>query len=166
MSKEYEEDREVKKYKEDKEYKEYSITYLPKTADVRFRVVAKDLKSLFVGSVVAMIDVMVDHKRIEDNIKKEISVFADSVDKLLVRFLEEVLFLLDADGFLTGKVEDLTIEETSNGFLLNAVLLGDDVNKTSKYELSSGVKAVTYNDFVFKYDDEDKQYIVEVTLDV
>ncbi len=135
--------------------------YLPKTADVRFRAFGKTLEELFINSAMAMINVMVDSETIEKLKTKKITVKAENNDKLLIKFLEEILFLLDTEGFLTGSVREMDIKNKEGSYELTAVLSGD--NKTEKYELSSGVKAVTYNDFIFKKTKEG--FITEITLD-
>ena len=135
--------------------------YLPKTADSRFRAFGSSIEELFINSAIAMINIMIDYKKIKRKKAKKIQVSSESLDKLLIKFLEEILFVLDVDGFLTGEIKSLRIKKDGKDYKLNAVLLGDDNIKD--YEMSSGIKAVTYNDFVFKKTKEG--FIAEITLD-
>jgi SHS2 domain-containing protein len=67
---------------------------------------------------------------------------------LLYNFLEEFLYLLDAENFILAEIKSLEIKKDKNKnkqkkFILSASVFGD---KATNYEFSNDVKAITYND--------------------
>ncbi|MEM2121510.1 MAG: archease [Candidatus Woesearchaeota archaeon] len=139
-----------------------NFEYLPKTADVRFRAFGKDFNELLRNCLRALINSMVDYKKIKKQKKKIIELRANSLEKLLIKFLEEIIFLMDAESFLAADLEKIDLKNNKDEFVLKALIVGDDNLKN--YDFSLIVKAVTYNDFVFKK--EKDNYVVEITLDV
>ncbi|MGB9748478.1 MAG: archease [Candidatus Woesearchaeota archaeon] len=136
--------------------------YLKKTADVRFRAVGKDFEELLKNSFRAMINVMVDSDKVKKKEKIGVEVKAKTLDKLLIKFLEEILFLLDSENFIASELECVKITRKKGFYVLNAFVLGD--KNLKEYDFSLSVKAVTYNDFVFKRGYG--FYVAEITLDV
>ncbi|RKX81573.1 MAG: hypothetical protein DRP57_11705 [Spirochaetes bacterium] len=135
--------------------------YLPKTADVRFRAFGNSIEQLLENSALAMINVMVDYKKVRKVVEKKIFLKASNLENLMIKFLEEILFLLDTEGFLTAEIKEMNLNKNPQKYELRCVLLGD--NNLKNYELSSGVKAVTYNDLTIKK--LNSKYVAEVTLD-
>lgn len=89
--------------------------------------------------------------------EKKIEVKGKDFESLLYNFLEEILFLLDAENFLISKIKKIKIHNLK----LNAVIIGDEV---SNYKFTNNVKAVTYNDMFVKQ--EKKKWAAQVVLDV
>jgi len=136
--------------------------YLPKTADVRFRAFGRDFKELIKNSLLALINAMVDSNKIKKKLKREVKIEAKTLDKLLIKFLEEILFLFDSENFIACDLKETKIDFKDEKYILKAIVLGD--NKIKDYDFSLIVKAVTYNEFIFKK--EDNGYVAEITLDV
>jgi SHS2 domain-containing protein len=135
--------------------------FLDKTADIRIRIVASDLKDLLITGAEAFLKVMTS-SQVETVKKQKITFKADSEEKLLFKFLEELLFLIDTQNFLVSKIADVNIKQLGEGFSCELTVLGD--NNLQKYDLSSGIKAITYNDFIYKK--EGSRIICEITLDL
>lgn len=131
------------------------------TADAKFKAFGKTLDESFKNAALAMFSLMVDSKEIEAKITKEIYIKADDQKSLLYKWLEELLFLLDTEGFLLKDVRRLTIKSRDK-FELNARIAGDKVS--DKYELKGEVKAVTYHDMDIK--EEENKVSVRVVLDL
>jgi SHS2 domain-containing protein len=132
--------------------------FLPHTADTKFRAYGKTLEEAFINSAYAMADVITDHKKVESTVEKIIKVSSENKEALLYDFLEQFLILLDSEGFLLNKIKELKI--TSN--TLTANVFGD--TKPENYEISTHIKAVTYQEMFIKK--EKDQYIIQVIVDI
>lgn len=130
--------------------------FLEHKADAKFQAFGKNLNEAFSNAALAMFSIMVDTKKVKNNIKKEIKVKGKDKKSLLYNFLEELLFLLDTENFLLNKVEKLEIKNNE----LKATIVGDKINK--RYEILGEVKAVTYNSMEIK----EKPYMVQVVVDL
>ncbi|MEM4366455.1 MAG: archease, partial [Candidatus Woesearchaeota archaeon] len=120
--------------------------FLPHTADAKFRAYGKNIEECFVNAALAVTAIMFDYSRIKPLLKKEVSVNGRDLKALLYNWIEELLYLLDAEGFVLGRIEQLQIKKKEgNGWLLTAVLIGD--TDQGKYEvIGPVVKAATYNE--------------------
>ena len=136
--------------------------FLKHTADVKFQAFGKSLEEAFENSAYALKEVMLrDIKKIGKRIKKKIKVEGKDKEGLLLRFLEEFLFLLDSKGFVFSEIKKIKIEEKSGKFVLEAEVIGD---KAEDYEFTNDVKAVTYNQMFVKK--EKDKWVCQVVLDV
>ena len=94
-----------------------------------FRNAARGLMSVIAGTSV-----------IEPEEERSISIIGLDRENLFVRWLTEILFLYDAEKFLTTDVTFAIIDDTS----LLATILGQKYDAT-KHELMLDVKAITYH---------------------
>lgn len=131
--------------------------FLEHTADVKFQAFGKTLEEAFVNSALAEKETICGRKKILSKIKKEFVISGKDNESLLYSFLEEILYLLDAEDFLISKIKEIKISKGK----LKAVVLGDSAKK---YKFRNSVKAVTYNEMFVKKDKE--RWIVQVVLDV
>jgi SHS2 domain-containing protein len=76
---------------------------------------------------------------------------------LLYDFLEEIIYLLDAEQFLIHDVKELKINNKNE---LTCILVGD---KQEGYEVFTHVKAMTYNDMIIK--EEEGKTTLQVVVD-
>ena len=129
--------------------------FLEHTADVKFRAYGKTLEEVFENSALAMINSQYSGK-IKKVIKKKIKVEGENVESLLYNFLEEVLYLIDASGFLASE-----FKVKISGDKLEATIEGDLVKN---YKFSLDLKAVTYNEMFVKK--EKGKWVSQVVLDV
>ena len=112
---------------------------LEHTADGKFRAYGKNLNEAFSNAAIAMFSLMTNIKKVKGKTKKKIIVEGIDLKSLLYKFLEELLFLFDSQGFLLKEVKSLKI----NKYKLTAEIIGD---KAKNYEIFGDVKAVTYNE--------------------
>src|SRR3989344_2707725 len=112
---------------------------LEHTADGKFRAYGKNLNEAFSNAAIAMFSLMTNIKKVKGKTKKKIIVEGIDLKSLLYKFLEELLFLFDSQGFLLKEVKSLKI----NKYELTAEIIGD---KAKNYEIFGDVKAVTYNE--------------------
>lgn len=130
--------------------------FLEHTADVKFQAYGKSLEEVFVNSAMALKEVMFGKIKIKENIKKKFSVEGKDDSSLLYQFLEQFLYLLDAENFIFSKVK-VKIKDGK----LEAQVYGD---KASNYKFTNDVKAITYNSMFVKKDKG--KFVCQVVLDV
>ena len=134
--------------------------FLEHTADLKVFVSEKTLEKAFENSVLALKEAICGKIKVKNVIKRKIRVSGKDYEALLYNFLEEFLYLLDAEGFLVSKIESLKIEN-SNKYTLLAEISGD---KTKNYKFSNDVKAITYNEMFVHV--EKKKCEIQFVLDV
>jgi len=114
------------------------------------------LAGAFENAAYALKETMFGKIKIKSEIKKKFKIKAKDNPGLLYRFLEQFLYLLDAENFIFNKVK-----VKIKGNKLEADVYGD---LASKYKFSNDVKAVTYNQMFVKQTSGGWQ--IQVVLDV
>ena len=114
--------------------------FLEHTADIKFRAYGKTVNEVFENSVSALTSYLTKEK-ISSKKTKIIRVEGNDYESVLYRLLDELLFLLDAEGFVVSKSE-IQIK----GFSLKAKLYGD---YAKNYHLDH-IKAATYAEMHIK----------------
>ena len=122
--------------------------YLEKiaTADLAFEAEAESLEKLFEEGAKALTDAMVDIKGIRPRIKKTVRLVESSVERLFYNWLEELVFVKDAELLLFSKF-DVKIREEGK-YHLEAVMHGEKLKK--RHEQKIDVKAITLHMFEIK----------------
>ncbi len=133
--------------------------FLEHTADVKFRSYGKSVEEAFENAALATFTVMYKGK-VKAIEKKKIEVKGKDFESLLYNFLEELLFLLDSEGFFVSEVKVKINKENLN---LKAEVIGD---KAENYPISLDVKAVTYNEMFVKKVKGKEKWVCQVVLDV
>ena len=122
--------------------------FLEHTADLKVSVSEASIEKAFISSANALGEAIREKIKIKENIKKEIKVEGRDYQSLLYNFLEEFLYLLDAEGFIFSEIEKIKIkQENVDKILLSCIVLGD---KAGNYKFTNDVKAITYNDMLVK----------------
>ncbi len=135
--------------------------FLPHTADVKFQAFGNSLEQAFLNAALALQEVMTKKVKIKSAITKKIKVKGKDNEALLYNFLEEFLFLLDAEDFILSKIKKIKIDGKGKENKLEAEIAGD---KASRYKFNNDVKAITYNQmYVRKLAGK---FICQVVLDV
>ena len=119
------------------------------------------LPFVLANAALAMASLMWDWRRIEPRLFEPVDVRGRDREQLLVKFLGEVIFLLDVRSFLLAEVKDLAIGEKNGAWTLTAELLGDTLS--DRYEIYGGVKAVTYSEMKIE---ECGGFTVQVVVDM
>ena len=135
--------------------------FLEHTADEKFLAFGKDVEEAFSNAALATFAIMTDVEKVKPVIEKKISVSGKNKERLLYEFLEELIFFVDTESFLLSSVESLYITNESGLFKLEAKLLGDDA---INYEVTTQIKAVTYNDMFIK--EERNLVTIQVVHDI
>ena len=76
--------------------------FLEHTADIKFQAFGDSIEEVFKNSALALKEIIVGKIKIKEKIKKEFVIEKpnDDKEKALYNFLEEFLYLLDAEDFL------------------------------------------------------------------
>lgn len=135
--------------------------YLEHTADAKFEVVSQTYEELFIDSVFALENLVVSTKTVSPDVIKKVNIASYDMVSLLHDFLEEMIFLLEADRFLVSEIANIEID--SENFTLHAKLKGEVIDP-EKHELLSNVKAVTYNDMKVEKTDDGYKAVVVIDL--
>ncbi len=135
--------------------------FLNHTADAKFQAYGNSLEEAFKNAAEATANLMWSTRKVRPRIKRKVNITGKDREQLLVKFLEEILFLLDSDDFMVCSVEELSIKKEKADYALEAWFLGDKVSDES--EIFGSVKAVTYNDMIIKGNDH---YLIQVVVDI
>ncbi len=132
--------------------------YLEHTADAKFKAYGKTLGEAFANAALATFAIICKPEQVKPEIEHKIELNGKKKMSLLYDFLEELLFLLDTEGFVLHEVINIQISEDLK---LEATVTGDSYKN---YDVSGNVKSVTYNDMEIK--EEPDQVMVQVVVDL
>jgi SHS2 domain-containing protein len=140
-----------------------SYEFLEHKADVKFRARGSTLEEMFVFSAEALWETIRGDIKILEQESRNLEIEGKDIMGLLHNFLEEFLFLLDAEDFLVSRIEGVKIEAPSDDglFRLSAIIFGDSANN---YKFTNDVKAITYSEMFVR--EEDNEFFCQVVLDV
>jgi len=137
---------------------------LDHTADVGFDLEAPSLEELFQGALKGLLDVMFTSPPQGGRKRRRLSLSAEDLETLLVRFLNELIYLIQTKGFVPGRarirVEEVEGEE--NGYRLAATLFGEPFQEGFGFQ--GEVKSATFHGLSVRK--EDGRWKARVILDV
>ena len=116
--------------------------FLEHTADIKFLVYGRTLAEIFENSVLAVLDYISRGQKIKTTKGKIIDVSGNDLESLFYNFLDELIYLIDAENFITVKAK-----VTIRGYNLHAELFGDN---TKSYKDLDHIKAATYSEMYIK----------------
>lgn len=116
--------------------------FLEHTADIKFQAYGKTLNEIFENSLLALSEHIARGVKIKPIKGKLIAVSGTDLESLFYNFLDELLYLIDAENFIAAKGK-ITIQ----GYNLRAELFGD---KASNYRGLDHIKAATYAEMYIK----------------
>lgn len=131
------------------------------TADIGIRVEDPSLDGLFVSAACAMFDIMVSQKReFIPSIGVPITIDAPSVDQLLVRWLQELLFIFESRRLVLSKfwIDSMTathLEGSAKGLKFDH----------ERHSQKLTIKAVTYHQLKVARE-EDGLWRAQVIFDI
>ncbi len=129
------------------------------TADVGLVARGGDMAELFANAGLGMLSLMVDLEGVRPEEERRIEVRARDRESLLVRWLTELLYFLDAEEMVFRRLE---IEELSDTHL-RARVLGERIDR-ERHRLHFGVKAVTRH--MLEIAPEDGGYRATILFDI
>src|SRR5262245_29720272 len=116
------------------------------TADIAFEATGRDLPELFRDAADATMNVMIDNiDAIQPVETRQIELSNDKLDMLLFDFLQELIFLKDAERLLLRSPE-VEIAERDENYFGKATAEGEPLD-AKRHDQRADVKAVTLHDF-------------------
>jgi SHS2 domain-containing protein len=129
------------------------------TADVGIEARGTSLRELFASAAEGMMSLLIDPAAVRAAEHREIRVGSDDLEGLLVDWLNELLVLLNADGFVPAA---FNVTEVSESPALVADVSGEPVDPV-RHRFRLDVKAATYHQVHVGKNDE---WRARVILDV
>jgi SHS2 domain-containing protein len=118
--------------------------------DVGLRSFGETIQEAFVNAALGMYTLITDTEKIEGKKSVAVSLENDSLDGLLVAWLNELVFHFDAYGFVGKKViitdSNFQLDKSAGlkSYLLKAVLTGEEFDP-ERHESRLLIKAATYH---------------------
>ena len=132
---------------------------LEHTADVGFRAHAADLRELFEVAAQALVSITLDNQNVTPVKSIAISAHGDSMESLLVNWLNDVLYCLDGERLAIAQCKVLELTDV----YVAGEALGEPRDPTH-HESRTVVKGVTYHQL--KIQQNEHGWSCEVYLDV
>ena len=136
-----------------------SFEILEHPSDLGIEAYGKSIEEIYRNAALGLMSVIAGTSKIEPREERLISISAIDRENMLVRWLTEVLYLYDAEKFLTSGVEFLIVNET----LLKAKIFGEQYVE-SKHDLKLDIKAITYHQL--KIEERDGEWKARVFVDI
>jgi SHS2 domain-containing protein len=130
--------------------------FLPHTADIKFKAYGENLQETFENVILAFSEFVAKGEKIKPKKGKIINVSGDDKENLLYNFLEELIYLMDAENFVVAKGDVFF-----RGNNLRAELFGDDAKNYKELDYA---KAATYAEIEVK--EEKGKCVVQAVIDV
>jgi len=130
------------------------------TADLAVRSYGTTLEEAFMNMALGMTNAMTHLERVEPREEREFEVSGRDVGELLYNFLEEFLFLKDAESLVFSKI---SVELADDRTRLVARCRGEPLD-FYRHEPKIDVKAVTYS--LMEIKKEEDRWSIRVVFDV
>jgi SHS2 domain-containing protein len=137
--------------------KRYEV--LDHTADIGLIIYGQDLKGLFENAGKAFFHLITDLRKVRRRVEKRVRIGEESLDRLMVDWLSELLYLHDVDHLLLKEFKVESVGEDG----LKAVVEGEPF-QAGFHVIKTEVKAVTYHQI--KVRKEDGNWRAQVILDL
>jgi SHS2 domain-containing protein len=134
---------------------------LPHPADGKFRAYGRTLAEAFGNAALATASLMWDWTTVPPRLAVPVRVSGQDREQLLVKFLNELLYLFETRDFVLAAAEVVRVEPRDGAWTLEAVLRGDD--RTAGHEVHGIVKAATYNEMEIT---ENGGFTLQVVVDM
>ncbi|PYK10260.1 MAG: archease [Verrucomicrobia bacterium] len=123
------------------------------TADIAFEATGRDLPELFTDAADATTNVMIDNlDAIEPRETRQIELSNDKIDMLLFDFLQELIYLKDAERLLL-RVRDAQIDKKEGKYFLKTEAAGETLD-AARHHQRADVKAVTLHNFAVEKEND------------
>lgn len=114
-------------------------------SDIGIAARGRSITEAFENAALGLMSIMVDSETIEATVERSIALSASDVDNLLVKWLSEILYLYDAERFVTAKPVITDIGPTG----LRGTVKGESLDPT-KHAIRLDVKAITYHQLLIR----------------
>ena len=128
------------------------------TADVGIIAYGADISQAFANAARALFSLITELDDVDEVLHRDIELTAADQESLLVAWLNELIYLFDAENIVFKRFDITQLNHTQ----LKARSYGEKVD-SSKHRLKTGVKAATYHMLKVEKDDGGK---VQVLFDI
>lgn len=122
--------------------------FIDHTADIGFVVFGEDLKRLFENAGEAFFTVITDLEKVRRTTERKIEIKGESLERLMVDWLNELLYLHEVENLLFSQFEVETVNEKG----LKARAKGEPFEE-GRHPIKTEVKAVTFHQIQVKQED-------------
>jgi SHS2 domain-containing protein len=129
------------------------------TADIGIVVYGEDLKSLFQNAGEVFFHLITDLKKVRLRTEREIKIRGESLERLMVDWLTELLYLHEVEGLLFKRFEVESVGKDG----LKAKAKGETYRE-GIHVIKTGVKAITYHQI--KVRKEKKDWKAQIIFDL
>jgi SHS2 domain-containing protein len=135
------------------------------SGDVGLRAYGNNLKEAFINAALGMFSLITDIEAVEEEKIINVTVESDSIERLLISWLNELIFYFDTYGFLGKKVSftEFDISEDCQTYKLKASISGEDFDP-KRHESKLLIKAATYH--MLKVEKKDGEWEINVIFDI
>jgi SHS2 domain-containing protein len=120
--------------------KQPDYEFLEHTADLGIIVRGSDIQNLFETAAMALMHILVKGHSNKAPVRARLSVSADDTDDLMVRWLSEILYLLEGEEIVVTRVKIPKIHPSHLEALIEKVPFDSE-----RHEIQREIKAVTYH---------------------
>jgi SHS2 domain-containing protein len=136
-----------------------SFRILEHPSDLGIEAYARTLSGAFAACARGLVSIFVDPSTVRIRDERRVSLTAHDRDQLLVKWLEEILYLYDGEGFVSKK----SVISTLTGTNLEGFIRGE-LFDSARHRSRLDVKAITYHQLLIR---ENKDgVVVRVFVDI
>lgn len=137
--------------------------FIEHTADIAVDVEGETFEDLFEASAAAWKEAILEEVSLSDKEERTIDLLENSIEELLVSFLNEINFLLQVKKWITNSIKSIEILPEENGISLKAAVSGELFND-DKHLLKEEIKSVTYHQMEIKKINQ--HYMTRIVFDI
>ncbi|OLS28433.1 MAG: Protein archease [Candidatus Heimdallarchaeota archaeon LC_2] len=117
-------------------------------SDIAFKAWGSSLSEIFTEAAKAVYTLLTNIEELTNEISHPIDIKANSIEQLLYKFLDEIVYLKDAELFFPKDVS-INITKNEDNFVAKGQFTGCEFNYEI-HTIGNDVKAITYHDFYLK----------------
>ena len=136
--------------------------YLEHTGDIGIRAYGGTLEELFINAAQALFEAIADLSTVGTTTQIEIEVSAESLEELMVAWLDELNFRHEVEEIFFRQVEIREISEVP--YRLAAVAYGEPMDFT-KHIVYTEIKSITYHQLIVE-PTPDNRWLAQVIFDL
>ena len=136
-----------------------SFEVIDHTADVGIIAYGAEIKQVFANAALALFSLITELENISEELKYDVEVVSEDRESLLVEWLNELIYLFDAEHVLLKRFDVQSLSNTR----LKATCYGEKIDP-SRHKIKTGVKAATYH--MLRIDKDNKGYKAQIIFDI
>ncbi len=136
--------------------------YIEHTGDIGIRAYGNSIEELFINAAQGLFEAIADLSTIDATTQIDIEVSAESLEELMVAWLDELNFRHEVEELFLRRVEITEISD--NPYRATAVAYGEPVD-FAKHVVYTEIKSVTYHQ-LFVEKAPDNQWVAQVIFDL